>query len=236
MMLDAPFFTNSIIRKYSFCLFICKPFPFSPGISNAPQRQVQQTPSVPQQQTQQTPSVPQQQTQQTPSVPQQQTQAAGTSRQFQGRTYDPNKMWSPQSNTGFRYEWNRGVFGISPNGTIIKEKLDGTSNHHADATVRISANLGFPIRSTNLPFAAAVESTNQGIVLFQSEGDNAFVYFPNTVNESQLDVLTMELLPRKDFNFSFTHNQSIFENQTYQDIIDFANSIPKKEAAVAAVR
>lgn len=158
-------------------------------------------------------------------------QQTDTTPQLQGRVYDARGMWSPESTAGTIYEWNRGVIGIAFNGSVEKEKLDGTASHHADATVRIAASLGTPINDTRAPFEAAVNSANQGTLIFQSEGDNAFVYFPETISEEQVSALTNEILPRTMFNFSFTHGGEIFEEQNYQSVIDYASRIQVRERA-----
>lgn len=142
-----------------------------------------------------------------------------------GRTYNTNAMWSPQSFAGIVYEWNRGVVGISLGGNIEKEILDGTLNHHADATVRIAEALGSPIEKTTTPFEAAVNCANKGLLIFQSEGDNAFVYFPSSISEEQLNGLTDIVTPRNGFNFSYTYEKQIYEDQTMQDVINFAMNI-----------
>ena len=156
-------------------------------------------------------------------------QQTGTTSQLQGRVYDARGMWSPKSNAGTIYEWNRGVIGIAFNGSIAKEKLDGTDSHHADATVKIASSLGTPIDTTSAPFEAAINCANQGTLIFQSEGDNAFVYFPEIISKEQVSALTNEILPRDMFNFSFTHRGEIFEEQDYQSVINYANTIQVKE-------
>ena len=142
-----------------------------------------------------------------------------------GRAYDTKTMWSPQSIAGKVYEWNRGVVGISIDGDIEKEILDGTFNHHADATVRIAEALGSPIEKTNAPFEAAINCANNGLLIFQSEGDNVFVYFPPVISEEQLNGLIDIVTPRNGFNFSYTHEEQIYEDQQMQAVINFATTL-----------
>ena len=148
----------------------------------------------------------------------------------QGKTYNANQMWSPQSSAGIVYEWNRGVIGVSYSGEVRKEKLDGTMNHHADATVRIANSLGVLIPMTNAPFQAAIDSNEKGLLIFQSEGDNAFVYFPDSLSEEQLEELNDIVVPRSNFNFSYTYNGEIFEEQSLSDVLSKAQSIAMKRA------
>ena len=144
---------------------------------------------------------------------------------IQGRTYDASRMWSPVSMVGTIYEWNRGVIGISDDGKILKEKLDGTGNHHADATVRVARGLGVIINDTSAPFEAAVDATKDGLIIFQSEGDNAFIYFPREISNSQYNQLEEILIPRDSFNYSFTYGEDIYEDLTCDVVLDFAKKI-----------
>ena len=177
------------------------------------------TPQIPQSQQQNTQKPVQQPTQQvTKPVTQQDTIQ-------QGRAYDAGAMWSPVSWAGVVYEWNRGVIGISVDGEVVKEKLDGTINHHADATIRIAEELGSPIEDTTAPFEAAINCNKNGLLIFQSEGDNAFVYFPDEISEEQLSELKNIIAPRGEFSFSFTHKENIYEEQKASDVIAFATKI-----------
>ena len=144
---------------------------------------------------------------------------------FQGKVYDANRMWSPASIKGKVYEWDRGVLGISYNGEVEKESLDWTTNHHADATVRIVRALGGIISDSVMPFQAAVDGTKEGIIIFQSEGDNAFVYFPENITSEQYQELVSVITPRSGFNFSFVHGEEIFEEQNARGILTYANNI-----------
>lgn len=148
---------------------------------------------------------------------------------IQGRTYDASRMWSPVSRTGAIYEWNRGVIGIDESGNVSKEKLDGTSNHHSDATVRVSRNLGVILRDTGAPFEVAINATKENLVIFQSEGDNAFIYFPKEISNSQYNQLEKILIPRNVFNYSFTYGEDIYEDLTYDVVLDFAKKIIKSD-------
>ena len=144
---------------------------------------------------------------------------------FQGKAYDANQMWSPASIKGKVYEWDRGVLGISYNGEVEKESLDGTINHHADATVRIVRALGGINSDSDMPFQAAVDGTKEGIIIFQSEGDNAFVYFPENITSEQYQELVSVITPRSGFNFSFVHGEEIFEEQNARGVLTYANNI-----------
>lgn len=143
----------------------------------------------------------------------------------QGRTYDASQMWSPTSSAGNLYEWNRGVIAVSYDGKMIKEKLDGTYNHHADATVRILGALGIIIQNTNAPFQAGIDGANEGAIVFQSEGNNALIYFPPAISQEQLGELYSIITPRKGFNFSYTYGEEIFENQDSQSVLAYGENL-----------
>ncbi|MBR2828725.1 MAG: hypothetical protein IKE70_05790 [Bacilli bacterium] len=144
-----------------------------------------------------------------------------------GTSYIPflGLLGSPESSAGKLYEWDRGVIGISYDGEIRKVNLDETSDHHAAATVRVAEELGSPILSTTQPFQAAIDCTKKGLIILQSEGDRAFVYYPNEISEEQYRELNEILLPRTDFSFSFTHNEQIYEEQTVNQVLIFAEKI-----------
>ena len=142
-----------------------------------------------------------------------------------GSSYNANNMWSPVSSAGRIYEWNRGVIGISYDGMIEKEKLDGTFNHHADATVRVSNLLGANMAMIDMPFQAGLDAKEQGILILQSEGDNCFVYFPDNITKAQQVELVKAITPRSSFTYSFVHKDEIFEDQQAQDVISYATTL-----------
>lgn len=142
-----------------------------------------------------------------------------------GSSYNANNMWSPVSSAGTVYEWNRGVIGISYDGVIEKEKLDGTFNHHADATVRVSNLLGANLAMIDMPFQAGLDAKEQGILILQSEGDNCFVYFPDNITKAQQVELVKAITPRSSFTYSFVHKDEIFEDQQAQDVISYATTL-----------
>ena len=154
----------------------------------------------------------------------------------QGTQYDASRMWSPISNAGEVYQWNRGVIGISRNGVIETENLDKTFSHHAAATVKISRYFGVTIPMTTMPFQAGLDAKANGILLLQLEGDNCLVYFPDNVTNVQLNQLVKIVSPRQSFTFSFVHKDEIFENQKLQDVLSYANSFIGKLTLQSNVR
>lgn len=137
-------------------------------------------------------------------------------------------MWSPESWAGNIYEWNRGVIAINQHGVIAKENIDGTFKHHGGATVRTLNAVGISIKNDVAdmePFKVAVDGSNRGAVVFQSEGDTAFIYLPATLNAVQISSLESILLPRQDFHFAFTHNGMIYEEQSFQEIMTFVGNL-----------
>lgn len=70
----------------------------------------------------------------------------GGSRTYLSSKSDKSQLIMPQDNIfvgdqGVYYKFNRGVVVINDNGTRKEEILDGTYNHHVDATVRQAASL-----------------------------------------------------------------------------------------------
>ena len=108
--------------------------------------------------------------------------------------------WSPQSDAGVVYEWDRGVIAIGTEGQIVKEQLDGTDNHHADSTVRLSSIVGIDINPTTHPYEAGCEAANNNLVILQSEGDGALFYLPDEISEKQAIAIEEIAAPRKNFN------------------------------------
>ncbi len=205
-----------IYNKYKDYTDFSKLFSRKPRVSTSPQTTTVSTP-----QSQPQVSTPRQSTPVSPSQTTPQTSSPVQTSQ-QGRTYDASQMWSPTSWAGNVYEWNRGVVVIAQDGTFIKEKLDGTYNHHADATVRSLGSLGIVIENTNAPFQAGIDGASEGAIVFQSEGDNGLIYFPPAISEEQLSELTNIITPRSSFNFSYTYGEEIFEDQDYQSVLSYA--------------
>ena len=123
------------------------------------------------------------------------------------------------------YEWIRGVAGIRKDGYVAKSSLDDDSFHHGDETIRVIRALGGKSELISAPFEAGIKGTEQGFLIFQSEGDNAFVYFPRTISEEQYRGLFEMITPRDGYNFSFTHGEKIFENKSANDVLDYALTI-----------
>ena len=143
---------------------------------------------------------------------------------IQGRQYDASSMWSPISSAGKIYEWNRGVIEINPIGEIKKESLDGTLNHHEDATIRISKLFGITISNSVGPFDAAIKANKNGLVVIQTDGDNCFLYLPEQITIEQKERIIESLLPRRNFTFAFTHKEEVFDDDiTYEIISDYLN-------------
>ena len=136
--------------------------------------------------------------------------------------------WSPQSNAGLVYEWNRGVIAISTDGTVIKENLDGTSNHHADATVRVSNQLGIPLNPTDQPYLAGCIASSNNLVIFQSEGDNALFYLPESISEEQAQAIEEIAAPRSNFTFSIAYMEVPYDNLSYDNLMRFVQEKTRK--------
>lgn len=138
--------------------------------------------------------------------------------------------WSPQSDAGVVYEWDRGVIAISTEGQIEKEQLDGTDNHHADATVRLSSIVGIDINPTIHPYEAGCEAANNNLVILQSEGDGALFYLPDEISEEQARSIEEIAAPRKNFNISFAYKGVPTDNISYEELMTFVRGITRSLA------
>lgn len=138
--------------------------------------------------------------------------------------------WSPQSDAGIVYEWDRGVIAIDSEGQIVKERLDDTDNHHADATVRLSSIVGIDINPTTQPYEAGCEAANNNLVILQSEGDGALFYLPDEINEEQARSIEEIAAPRKNFNISFAYKGVPTDNISYEELMTFVRGITKSLA------
>ena len=182
----------------------------------------------------------QSQTSQTQST-QSQTQSSTNQIQPQptlpkGSSYNASAMWSPVSYAGTVYEWNRGVIGISYDGNVEKESLDGTYNHHADASVRVSSALGASIPMTTAPFEAGINASEKGVLILQAEGANCFVYFPESITTKQQQELIKAVTPRSGFEFSFVRGDEMFQFQTAKDVIEYTNALASLSNQTASTR
>ena len=140
--------------------------------------------------------------------------------------------WSPQSSAGLVYEWDRGVIAIGDDGTVIKEKLDGTLNHHADATIRVANQLGITLEPTNQPYLAGCEASANNLVVFQSEGNDALFYLPESISDAQAQAIEEIAAPRKNFSFSISYMGYPLDDLTY-DILMSLVQIRTQRIAMA---
>ena len=138
--------------------------------------------------------------------------------------------WSPQSDAGVVYEWDRGVIAIGTEGQIVKEQLDGTDNHHADSTVRLSSIVGIDINPTTHPYEAGCEAANNNLVILQSEGDGALFYLPDEISEKQAIAIEEIAAPRKNFNISFAYKGVPTDNISYEELMTFIRGITRSLA------
>lgn len=138
--------------------------------------------------------------------------------------------WSPQSDAGVVYEWDRGVIAIGTEGQIVKEQLDGTDNHHADSTVRLSSIVGIDINPTTHPYEAGCEAANNNLVILQSEGDGALFYLPDEISEKQAIAIEEIAAPRKNFNISFAYKGVPTDNISYEELMTFVRGITRSLA------
>ena len=138
--------------------------------------------------------------------------------------------WSPQSDAGVVYEWDRGVIAIGTEGQIVKEQLDGTDNHHADSTVRLSSIVGIDINPTTHPYEAGCEAANNNLVILQSEGDGALFYLPDEKSKEQAIAIEEIAATRKNFNISFAYKGVPTDNISYEELMTFVRGITRSLA------
>ena len=138
--------------------------------------------------------------------------------------------WSPQSDAGVVYEWDRGVIAIGTEGQIVKEQLDGTDNHHADSTVRLSSIVGIDINPTTHPYEAGCEAANNNLVILQSERDGALFYLPDEKSKEQAIAIEEIAAPRKNFNISFAYKGVPTDNISYEELMTFVRGITRSLA------
>lgn len=137
--------------------------------------------------------------------------------------------WSPISNAGIIYKYDRGVIGIGINGEKKEIILDRTFRHHNDATMEIGELLQSPADTPDLnPFAVAVDVVSKGAIIIQLEGNSIFIYLPDTISLEQYQILLTEINPRRVFEtIAFYHNGEVYDeiDITMDKVIDFCNSI-----------
>ena len=136
--------------------------------------------------------------------------------------------WSPTSNAGIIYKFNRGVIGIDREGNITERILDGTTVHHSEITAEVGnlTNLGSS-EIYNKPFENGLLASEGGIIIIQLEGNSALVYLPAELTEEQLIALNSEITPRNFFSISFTHDGNIYEDDDIngQILMDFCSNL-----------
>ena len=131
-------------------------------------------------------------------------------------------MLNSQNNGKDIYHLNRGVIGISRNGSVGIENFDQTLNYHANATVKISNELGANIPMTTMPFQAGIDAKEQGILLLQLESDNCLIYFPDNITNVQLSELIKAIFLKQTYTYSFVHKDEMLDNQKVFDVLSYA--------------
>lgn len=121
---------------------------------------------------------------------------------------------APRSSAGKIYKYDRGVIGIDKNGKkeeINLDLFDMGSGGHPMATLFIGCLLNEEIKNKyqdTMPIMAVYESaklvTEYGICIAQLEGNQMFIYYPETPTDIQKEILQREIDVRKD-KFEFKH-------------------------------
>ena len=145
-----------------------------------------------------------------------------------------NGRWSPVSNAGKIFEWNRGVIGISEDGEIYKECLDETTTHHAGATYKVANHFEITIIRTPQPYKAGVSCSSQGLLLLQFEGDKVCIYFPQSLSEEQFTSLEEIIAPRDTFIYSYDHEGDVVDDKTSEEIMQYAEGITEQKGISAS--
>ncbi len=139
----------------------------------------------------------------------------------QQKSSDVHKSHSQNNNKDIYY-LKRGVIGISRNGSVGIENFDQTLNYHANATVKISNELGANIPMTTMPFQAGIDAKEQGILLLQLESDNCLIYFPDNITNVQLSELIKAIFLKQTYTYSFVHKDEMLDNQKVFDVLSYA--------------
>ncbi len=141
------------------------------------------------------------------------------------RSSNPKKRWSPRDLiSGKIYEWDRGVIGISRDGVVIKRDIDKLVSGHSKETQYIGFITNCPTQKIN-PFEAAVNVSNQGTIIIQTEGMICFIYFPEYINEIQYNFLIEQLKPRYNFEFNIIKGSELLEDQDLNNTFKYAESL-----------
>lgn len=147
--------------------------------------------------------------------------------------FSQKNPWSPISNAGKIYRFNRGVIGIDKNGQKYEIILDRTNRHHNDATAEIGLKTDCYILNRSAgPFQIATDVANQGTIIIQLEGDSMLVYLPDTLTVQQQKTLSDEMSPRSNFELSFTHKGDLYSNVNTDDLAIICQNIIKNTHAM----
>ena len=121
--------------------------------------------------------------------------------------------------------WQRGVIAIDKEGKTEKVVLDGTPVHHLEATIELIKYFNREIsKNLYLPYEAGVEGARLGLMIFQSDGEWAFVYVPSEITQQQLNSIEKIITKKKTKELTIIYNGELQE--TY-DACNFLETIKK---------
>ena len=134
-------------------------------------------------------------------------------------------------------KFNRGVVGISKDGSIQEYILDFVPNiRHNVATFSVVNDLGEQIEFSNNPYYLGLVASENGILLIQYYGGIGLVYFPKTLTEKQF-LLLKKQVESDNCSYEMVYNNKIIydsekERGNFIDnsfIINFASSIVENQ-------
>ena len=121
--------------------------------------------------------------------------------------------------------WQRGVIAIDKEGKTEKVVLDGTPVHHLEATIELIKYFNREIsKNLYLPYEAGVEGARLGLMIFQLDGEWAFVYVPSEITQQQLNSIEKIITQKKTKELTIIYNGELQE--TY-DACNFLETIKK---------
>ena len=123
------------------------------------------------------------------------------------------------------YEWVKGIIGIDIDGLVIKKNLDNTDINYATSTKEVINKIDKVKFDNENLFQVGVIGSDNGLIIFQSNKEDAIVYLPLEITKKQFDSLQGVIIPRGGFNYSFVHNSSIFENMNANELLNYANNL-----------
>lgn len=130
--------------------------------------------------------------------------------EFNSNNYLP--LFNNKDIVSGKFEFYRGVIGISKEGQVEKYKLDESPNmHHNIATFAVVSDLGCVLEFSDNGYDLALQAAHSGIVVIQYEAGVGLLYLPDVITERQYESL-IECLKIGDYVYEIVHNEKITYN------------------------